>query len=702
MIPISLLTLIFIVVGCESDDDKQAGVKLDSFGPTPALRGGELRFIGHNLDQVTTIILPDNVEVNSFVSKSKDEIVLVIPKETAVEGKIILKTPGGDIETVSDFEISEPITITELEPASVLPDGELTIKGTYLNLISEIIFSTNKSVTEFESQSEEEIVVTVPEDAQTGFIVLSNGEEIPLLVKSGEQLTVITPAVTSLAPTTIKAGATLTITGTNLDLTESVTFPGNTKVTTFVSQSETEIKVVVPSNSQDGKVTLRPLSNVEVISNESLTMVVPTISALNPNPGKNGGTVTITGTNLDLVNKVTFGGNKTGTIQGGGTATQITVSIPADATEAVVTLGTTANKSVESSSTLTLVKPAITSFTPTSVQTVNNPSITITGTNLDIVSKIVFEGGFEASVAGATATQIVSNVVPGSLSGPFKLITTNGTEVVSSTDLTIVPNVPNITGIPADAYIGALLTLTGTNMNVAADVIFPGDKKATIFGTKSATTLEVYVPDGATVGVGKIKFVTTKNEIYESPSINIKRLGVEPIQNQDLVFFNFNGTGKDSWWGGVSSVNDGNSIDGTSYGRINNSYSGWTDLFWRNSKNNFPGDVIGTDVANYVLKFDVRVLAPVTGGNIKFRLEGTEGDFWYMWGPAGPSGQNIPTTVGWTTITVPISAFKDGWGWGTNSPTDLSKVTGAFGAAFDNGSSAVNIMIDNIRFHKIN
>ncbi len=704
MLPIRLLVLTIFLSACDSDDDGNITTKLESFGPSPNLRGGQLVFIGNNLDQVTTIILPGNVEVTDFVSKTKEAIVIVIPRETAVEGKVVLKTPTADIETISMLGIAEPIAITAIEPTSVLPGGELTITGTYLNLIKEVIFETSKSVTEFESQSENEIVLIVPEDARTGIVVFSNGKESPILVKSENPLTVIAPSITAMTPLNIKAGAVLTITGENLDLAKSVTFAGGASVTTFESQTETEITVSAPSNAQDGKIVLRPLSNVEVASSESITMAVPAITGMTPNPAKTGSNVVITGTNLDLVNKVVFGGEKTGTLEAGGTATQLTVKVPADATEDEITVSTASNKSVSSSDVLALVKPAIMNFTPTTVQTINSPSVTINGTNLDIVSKIIFEGGWEASVTGATATQIEIVVVPGSVTGPFTLVTTNGDEIVSSTPLTIVPNVPNITGMPADAYIGALLSITGTNMNVASDVIFPGDVKATVFGTKSPTLLEVVVPDGATLGNGKIKFVTTKNEIYESPQTNVKRLGVEPVQDQNLVFFNFNGTGaKDSWWGAVSLVNDANSIDGSSYGRINNTYNGWTDLFWRNSKNNFPGDAIGTDVANYVMKFDIKVVAPITGGNIKFRLDGgSNGDFWFLLGPAGPSGANVPVTVGWTTMTVPISAFKDNNGWGSNSPTDLSKITGGFGAAFDNGSSAVNIMIDNVRFHKTN
>ena len=47
---------------CDGDDeDKNAAVELLSFGPSPALRGGELRFFGNNLDQITSIVLPEAI-----------------------------------------------------------------------------------------------------------------------------------------------------------------------------------------------------------------------------------------------------------------------------------------------------------------------------------------------------------------------------------------------------------------------------------------------------------------------------------------------------------------------------------------------------------------------------------------------------------------------------------------------------------------
>jgi hypothetical protein len=645
------------------------------------------------------------VEVVSFKEHSATMIVIEVPQATALSGKVILHTSEGDIESKSLLGIAEPITITSISPNPARPGEAVTITGTYLNLISELTFSTKKTVTDFEDQSQTQIVVIVPSDAQTGSILLSDGEEVPTIVES-EEFTVTTPAVTSLTPATIRAGANLTVTGTNLDLVKDITFTGNTRVTEFVSQSATEIVVKVADNAQDGIITIRPASQVEVPSTATITMVRPVLGNITPNPAKNGANITVTGTDLDLISSVEFGGGKMGEIQGGGTASSITVKVPKDAVDGTVKFSTKSNTSVSSANPVTLVVPTITSISPTSVNTIDEPSITINGTNLDLVAKVVFNGDWVSTKATGSDTQLTLDVVPGSVSGKIKLITSNGTEVLSGQSLTINADVPSIPSAPASAFLGSVLSLSGTNMNVPADIIFPGDIKATMFGSKTSSLIEVFVPLTVPQGLGKIKFVTDRNEVYETAEINFKLAGVEPVQSASLVFFDFNGSGaKDSWWGAVTLVSDANSIDGTSYGRLNGTYTGWNDMFWRNAKNNFPAATIGTNVDDYVLKFDIRILEPITGGNLKFKLGGPQdSEFWWGLGPAAPGsdGSTVPA-ANWTTITVPISAFKDNWGWGSNSPTDLNNITGNFGCSFDNGNSIkINVMIDNVRFHKIN
>lgn len=151
-------------------------------------------------------------------------------------------------------------------------------------------------------------------------------------------------------------------------------------------------------------------SLVEVETAESLTMVVPTITGISPNPAKNGENITVTGSNLDLIVRAVFGGDKPGTLLG-GSATSIQVQVPADATESTVTFVTAADKSVVSGSTLNLVKPVITTFAPQDIQFTNE--LTITGNHLDLVATVKFSGGTEVSVSTASLTEIKVNVPVG-------------------------------------------------------------------------------------------------------------------------------------------------------------------------------------------------------------------------------------------------------------------------------------------------
>lgn len=702
ILKVYLLTFLFaglLFTAC-NDDETSSEVILKSWGPSPALRGGELKFIGTNLNEVNAIILPQNVEVTNFKSKTDELILIDVPEET-VSGSIVLKTSQGDISPKTRLTISEPITITSFSPAKVRPGENVTIKGTYLNLIKEVTFADKKSVTEFASQSREQLVVKVPMDAQSGIIVLSNGEEEPILVETESALEVNLPIVSALAPEPVKAGTELTLTGTDLDLILSVLFPGGLKVETFISQSATEIKVMVPDNSKEGNMTVKALSGVDVEVATALTLVSPTITEIGPNPGKSGADLTIKGTNLDLVTGVVFGGEIDGNIVSKDTG-EIVVTIPETALEGIITLNTASGNSVTSDDELMLVLPAITAFMPTETKT--NAEITISGTDLDIVTAVIFTGDLQVAVSG-TESEIMVKVPTGTTTGPFTLVTTNGTTVNSDMDLTILAsNVPIITSMPSSVKPGEVLVIEGEKLDLFTDVIFPGGVYATAFGNKTPTLLEVVVPMDATPGVGTIQFITIDNETTESPEITIT--AADPVQDWSLVFFDFDGNGnKDSWWGSVALENEPSlTLNGTSYGRINGSYNGWTDLFWRNSSDNFPGATVGTAVDDYVLKFDINVLEPITGGNVKLRLQSSEGDFWWAMGPAAPPGAGIPEVIdvtnGWITITVELSEFKDGWGWGTNSPTNLDQGDMTFGAAFDNGESVVNICIDNVRFHK--
>jgi uncharacterized protein involved in tellurium resistance len=687
---ICMLTAGFLLSSCDDDEGGAGDIRVNSFGPSPVMRGGQLKFIGTNLDKVTAILLSGNVEVTSFVTKTSNLIVIEIPEET-VDGLVTIKTPQGDIITQTILGIAEPITITSISPASARPGETIVLQGTYLNLVEEIIFTNNISVTEFENQSNTSLSIIVPEDAQTGSIILSDGEDVPNLIESEIELQVILPEVTGFSPKPVKPGAELTLSGTNLDLVKDITFEGGARVASdlFVSQSEAEIVLEVPANAKEGTVVLRPASAVEVEVAESLVLLAPVISSFTPNPGKNGNNLTVTGTDLDLVTTVVFGGGAEGTIQNGRTDTELIVKVPADATESVLTFNTQ-NRPVVTESEFTLVVPTISNISPLSVNTADDPSITITGTDLDLVQTIVFGGENWLADIGkaisASPTQIQIPVTPGSISGNIKIITSNGQEVISTQSLTIVPEVPNITSLPSEAFMGTYILLQGTNMNVPAEIIFPGDVKATSFGAKTSTEIKVLVPSTVSPGEGRIKFVTYKNEVYESPLLAFKFPGPEPIADPALIINDFDETGHDlGWdnWGGNVELGNNTSlaVSGKYLHGTNASATGWTWI-WGCNHGELPKPSVTT--ADHVFKMDVKITSPIPAGvNFEMEFAGTRISLGNL-GGSTPGG-------GWITITYDLADFAQlpatipaSGEWGINLGSGTVDLTGLY--------------IDNIRF----
>jgi hypothetical protein len=686
---VGLLVSGFVFDACKKDDDTSDAVVLNSFGPSPVLRGGELKFIGQNLDKVTAIVLHDNVEVTTFTTKTPTLLVITVPQET-VNGHVVLKTPQGDIETKTELTISEPIAITSFSPAKARPGDVVTIEGTYLNLIKEVIFSNKKAVgdTSFVSQTREKIEVRVPDDAQTGKIVISNGLADPILVESETDLEVTLPSVTSLAPSPVKAGTALTIEGTDLDLTKEVVFSGGSKVSTFTSIEPDKIVLDVPADSRDGAIKLVVASLVEVTTTQEVVMKVPAIASVSPSPAKNGTDITVTGTDLDLITQATFGGGKVGQLLG-GSATEITVKVPIDATEGVITFATAAGKTVSTSNALTLVKPVISNVGPTDIQF--NGELTITGTDLDLVSNVKFSGGTEAAPTSVTPTEVKVAIPVGTQSGAITLVTTNASEVTSAQSLNILASTSaTITSMPTQAKPGQMIDIVGENLDEVTTIIFPVGVPATMYGVKSATLIQVVIPTNVQNGVGRLKLITVNGEEIESPEINIQ--GVDPVADPTLVFFNFDNLGL--WWGdtGGPENDPALTLDGSNYFRVNKDCNGWTGFFWRNGGDNFPGATIGTNVANYVLKFDVNVIDPISGGEFAWRLKGSSGDFWHYWKPWETGGPY--TTGGWITVTINLTDFYDG----STQLSDLSTIDSDFGVAFNNGASLVNACIDNVRF----
>ena len=339
-----ILVCAAIMSSCEKDDDEVSSDKIEllNFGPTGANPGDTIRFFGSNLQKVTAVQFTGaagaTVEQKDFTSQSSELILLLLPA-AAEKGYVTLKTPEGDVVSKTQFNAGITTTVTSVTDEA-RPGGNITITGNYLNWVTKVTFTKDKVVESFVSQSINELVVTVPADAETGPLVLTYGGTDSSEVETDDTLKVTLPQSASFSPNPVKHQTDLTITGTDLDLVKKVYFTGvSSAVTSYVSQSATQLVINVPAGTKKGSITLEAASGQQTVSGFELDVVLPSITTMAPNPVDPGADLTITGTNLDLVTSAIFENADPVSSFVSQSATQIVVTVPDGVLRGAVTLG---------------------------------------------------------------------------------------------------------------------------------------------------------------------------------------------------------------------------------------------------------------------------------------------------------------------------------------------------------------------------
>lgn len=318
------------------------GISLNVFGPSPVARGGELRFLGSGMNQVTAVVIPGCDDITDIKVISDTEIRITVPQE-AEPGLVTLKAPGGDITTKTKLTYIETISLESLTPSSVRPGDELTITGEYLNLIHEVIFANEVTVAEenFTVHDRNTIKLIVPEKAQTGKIILSDGEELPNLIYSEDELQVVLPSVAEVInQENANPEDVITISGENLELVTKVLVPGNPEnieVAFELSADNQQLIFALPADAADGDVIMLPASGVEIVV-VHLSMAKPEVSTVFDAEVLGGQEITLNGNNLDLITGVTFPGVSDPVIPTSSSATELKVVVPEAAVSGTIVL----------------------------------------------------------------------------------------------------------------------------------------------------------------------------------------------------------------------------------------------------------------------------------------------------------------------------------------------------------------------------
>lgn len=529
------------LAACSNDDldtnQYQGGVSLNAFGPSPVMRGGQLRFIGSNLDQIREVRIP-GVDAITTIEVVKagvpSEIRVTVPHDGPEVGNVVLVANNDqEITTKSTLTYTEGIVIKSITP-SAMPGDVIEIKGDedgYLNLIHSMAFADNVVVSEkdFLQHDRYTIKVKVPEDAKTGKLQfytadLTVGDAAKLdyqIVLSDDRLIVGTPTVAKVkgrnevdaeGTITAKAGETVTVTGDYMQLIKAVKV-GGVEITEFtIAEDGKSLSFVLPAEAPDGAIDLVCKSDVEVPA-AMIETVKPSDCVAAPAPVKAGAALTISGKDMDLVTAVEF--DNADALSGEAISVAadkvVVTAVPETATEGKLRLVMANGQKVEVD--FTLVKPTATGYNANPASA--GSTIQITGTDLDLVKSVDFGGAVatvEKDAVSADGTTLSIKVPMEAKTGTPVMKLANGV-TVNAPALTVNEAVfcyaTELPGADAELHAGQTFTLSIANGDKLTGVEIAG--KACQF-IVSGNTLTVGAPDNAKKGTS-VRLISSNGEI---------------------------------------------------------------------------------------------------------------------------------------------------------------------------------------------
>ena len=525
------------LTACSSDDNLDTNqfsgdVALNVYGPSPLMRGGTLRFIGSNLDQIAQVVIPGvdaitNIQVVNAGVPS--EIRVIVPHDGPQEGlvKLVTKT-GKEITTKTELRFTEgldPANITI--PASAMPGEKIRITvpedgDDYLDLIQMVEFADGVFVgqADFTAHNRYVIELVVPEEAKTGKLNLYTADLTATEVASSNveyQIITTENAIEIGVPTisklkgrseveaqgeiVAKAGEKISITGTYFNVVADVTIGGVSATDMMMAEDGTNLVVTLPAEAPSGEIMLVCKSGVEVPVGQLVT-IKPTECVATPNPVKAGAALTINGKDMDIVTNVLFPAGEA-TVDGG----EITVAadkvivkaVPETATEGKLQLVMANGETVDID--FTLVKPVASAYNPNPVSA--GAVLQITGTNLDLVKSVTFgeaKATIEEGATSADGTTLTVKVPMEAASGKPMLNLANG-KSIEAPELTIEEAkfcyAAALPGDDVELKAGNSMTLTVANGDKLTGVQMNGTDCQWILTGEDKDQLIIGIPEDA-------------------------------------------------------------------------------------------------------------------------------------------------------------------------------------------------------------
>lgn len=463
-----------------------------SFTPTSGLAGNGITIKGTCFTGATKVTVGGVAD--AWFSVVNDS---TITAAAGALGKVTVTTPYG-LYTLDGpgYTVFPPTHINSFSPVTGSTGTTISIKGVSFTGATAVWIGQYPSAS-FTVVSDTLITAVVGAGKITTYTQLISVENPTLLGDTLRGFIYISPMIhlTSFAPTSASSGATITIHGTNLTDTRSVSF-GDVPASSFAIVNDSTLTAVV-SNGATGiiKVTNASSSDTSKTRFTYVVAIAPTVKSFTPDRGTTGTSVSITGTHFTGTSSVTFGGIVASSYTVVNDST-ITAIVGTGSTGIIkVTNAVSSDTSKTGFTYVAPVGPTVKSFTPVSGTT--GTRVTISGSHFTGTSLVTFGGAIASSFTVSSDSTITAIVGNGS-TGVIK-VTNVANSDTSKTRFTYVAVVAPVINsfTPANGTTGTSVIISGSHFTGTTSVKF-GGIAASSFTVSNDSTITAIVGTGAT------------------------------------------------------------------------------------------------------------------------------------------------------------------------------------------------------------
>jgi large repetitive protein len=450
-----------------------------SFEPSSVIRGQSVVVHGESFSGATVVkIGAVTAPITVPPAVVGDEQLAIQVPPTATTGKISVTTPSGTGTSAGNLVVVLPPTITSFAPTSGPVGTVVTVNGTNLDSVTTGTLNGADAgpITHLTATS---LRLTVPPTAApTGKITLTN----PAATATSAASLTIPFLVTGFAPTAGAAGTAVTINGSGLSTVTLVEFNGSP--TLPIASGPTSVAAIVPPLATTGRIRVTTATGQSAISSADFN--ITSIADFTPTIGAAGTPVTITGEGFGAVTSVDFNGAPASFTK--DSATQITATVPAAATDGPIHLFIGAGGTATTATNFSVVR--ISNFNPSSAAV--GTVVTVTGTHLSGATGVLFNGVAAASfTVNGAGTQLTAPVPPDGQTGPISVVTSNG-NAVSEGSFQVMPVITEFA--PHAGSPGVEVTIRGSGFVQVSSVNFQGNPAASVT-VDSPTQIRATVPN---------------------------------------------------------------------------------------------------------------------------------------------------------------------------------------------------------------